>query len=67
MSIPDNKGEFRMIMTRFFGAVTVALFAIGFAAMHAPSGPVKADGYEMTVAASEAAARTVRGQYHRAL
>ena len=56
-----------MIMTRFFGAATVAIFMIGVAAVHMPSGPAKADGYEMTVAASEAAARTVRGQYHRAL
>lgn len=56
-----------MIMTRFLGAVAVALFMVGFAAIHAPSGPAKADGYQMTVDASEAAARTVRGQYHRAL
>jgi len=56
-----------MIMSRFFTAATLALFMIGIAAVHAPSGPAKADGYEMTVAASEAAARTVRGQYHRAL
>ena len=55
-----------MIMTRFIGAATVALFAIGFAAIHSPTGPAKADGYEQIVVASEAAARTVRGQYHRA-
>jgi hypothetical protein len=55
-----------MVMTRFLGAATVALFMIGVAAIHAPTGPAKADGYEMVVVASEAAARTVRGQYHRA-
>ena len=55
-----------MVMTRFISAASVALIMIGFAAIHAPTGPAKADGYEMTVDASEAAARTVRGQYHRA-
>ena len=62
----DYKGEFRMVMTRFLGAATVALLMIGIAAMRMPSGHVKTAGYEMTVDASEAAARTVRGQYHRA-
>jgi len=55
------QAEVRMIMTRFLGAATVAIFMIGVAAVHAPSGPAKADGYQMTVDASEAAARTVRG------
>jgi hypothetical protein len=55
-----------MITTRFLGAATVALFIIGAAAIRASSGPVKTEGYQMTVDASEAAARTVRGQYHRA-
>jgi len=67
MSFLHHKRRFRMIMTRFLGAATVAIFMIGVAAVHAPSGPAKADGYQMTVDASEAAARTVRGQYHRAL
>ena len=54
-----------MVMTRFLGAATVALFMIGVAATRMPSGHIKTAGYEMTVDASEAAARTVRGQYHR--
>jgi hypothetical protein len=55
-----------MIMTRYLGAAAVALLMIGVAAGNALSGFAKADAYQMTVAASEAAARTVRGQYHRA-
>ena len=54
-----------MNMARLFGAATVALFMIGVAAIHALNGSAKADGYEMTVVASEAAARTVRSQYLR--
>jgi hypothetical protein len=56
-----------MITTRYLGAAAVAIFVIGIAAGNALRGSAKPDAdYKMTVFASEAAARTVRGQNHRA-
>jgi hypothetical protein len=59
--------EVRMITTRYLGAAGVAVVMMGVAAGYASSGSAEPDpAYTMTVDASEAAARTVRGQIRRA-